>query len=49
MKNKKETNSLSDVLEKMMLIFSPKYGLANYLTTEEMEHLRIKKKNYGII
>lgn len=45
----KKSNSLTDVLERMMRFYAPKFGLANFLTIEEMKHETIKRKNLGTL
>lgn len=40
-------DSLTDVLEKMMMVYSPKYGLANYLSVDEMSHQTVRRENLG--
>ena len=48
MKQKVGNESIHDVLERMLLVFSPKYGLANSLIIEEMVHKKIKRlKNWN--
>lgn len=47
MKQKVGNESIHDVLERMLLVFSPKYGLANSLIIEEMVHKKIKRPNCG--
>ncbi len=45
MKKCSANQSIEDVLKKMKLVFSPRYGLVNRLTIEEMEHQRLKKND----
>lgn len=47
MDTKKETNSISHVLEKMKPLFSPKYGLASSMSMAKMAHETIRKPGIG--